>query len=83
MESTSSMLMAVGFSLGIHLFAGRLCIAISYHPRTWPIVAVWIRVSDLELFLLSSVKTLAIAMSSFLHPFKELQRKDQLIVLLM
>jgi hypothetical protein len=53
MESTSSMLMAVGFSLGIPLFARRLCIAISHHPRTWLIAAVWIRVSDLELFCLS------------------------------
>jgi hypothetical protein len=53
MESTSSMLMAVGFSLGIPLFTRRLCIATSHHPRTWLIVAVWTRVSDLELFFLS------------------------------
>jgi hypothetical protein len=53
MESTSSMLMAVGFSLGIPLFARRLCIAILHHPRTWLIAAVWIRVSDLELTCLS------------------------------
>jgi hypothetical protein len=47
------MLMAVGFSLGIPLFARRLCIAILHHPRTWLITVVCIRVSDLELSCLS------------------------------
>jgi hypothetical protein len=47
------MLMAVGFSLGIPLFARRLCIAILHHPRTWLIAAVWITISNLELSCLS------------------------------
>jgi hypothetical protein len=75
MESTSSMLMAVGFSLGIPLFARRLCIAILHHPRTWLIAAVWIRVSDLELsclsFLLLKLSLFELFSASFQRVVKE------------
>jgi hypothetical protein len=69
------MLMAVGFSLGIPLFAWRLCIAILHHPRTWLIAAVWIRVSDLELsclsFLLLKLSLFELFSASFQRVVKE------------
>jgi len=58
------MLMAMGFSLGIPLFARQLCIAILHHPRTWLIATVWIRVLDLELSYLSFL-LLKLSLSEF------------------